>query len=77
MLHSVWVILLLIAGSSKVHAQSNITQIYTNYGGWWSSGTGSNMNPKRTDDSNILLGFVVNGETYATGVDNTFHLKSK
>ena len=70
MLHSVWVILLLIAGSSKVHAQSNITQIYTNYGGWWSSGTGSNMNPKRTDDSNILLGFVVNGETYATGVDN-------
>lgn len=57
------------------HAQTPVpvTKIFTDYGGGatvWESGTSGSPNPIRPDNSHNLLGFVWNGVTYSTGVDD-------
>ena len=48
----------------------DVTEIYTNYNGFWSSSETSS-NPLNPDNSHELLGFTWNGTTYSTGVDDT------
>ena len=57
------------------HAQTPVpvTKIFTDFGGGttvWESGTSGSPNPIRPDNSHNLLGFVWNGVTYSTGVDD-------
>lgn len=52
------------------NAQVPITKIYTDYGGFWTSGTSASPNPIYPDNSHNLLGFVWNGVTYSTGVND-------
>ena len=67
---SICLLLFFFVTIAEVQGQQDITHIYTNYNGWWSSGQGA-INPKWVDDTNILLGFkTADGKTYATGVDN-------
>ncbi len=50
-------------------AQSNVNRVYTDFGGYWQSGTGNNSNIK-PDNSHNLLAFRVGGTTYSTGVND-------
>lgn len=52
-------------------AQIAVTKIYTDYNGFWTSGTSASPNPVYPDNSHNLLGFVWNGKTYSTGVNDT------
>jgi hypothetical protein len=52
------------------NAQSSVTQIYTDYNGFWTSGITSN-NLIHPDSSHNLLAFSCNGTTFATGVNNS------
>jgi hypothetical protein len=72
---------LLLCGAGVANAQtqtlpsdSYVTEIVTDYGGFWRSGTGLNLNyllnPALPDNSHQLLAFTVNGKRYATGVNN-------
>ena len=47
-----------------------ITKIYTDFGGFWQSGTAVSPNPVRPDNSHNLLGFSWEGKTYSTGVND-------
>lgn len=47
-----------------------ITEITTDFGGFWRTTTTSN-NPVYPNDGHNLLSFTYNGSTYATGVNNT------
>ncbi|MBW7868636.1 MAG: T9SS type A sorting domain-containing protein [Brumimicrobium sp.] len=64
------IIILMIWGFISVHAfsQSTVTRIFTDYNGWWDSGNTGGVIP---DNSHNLLGFVVNGNIYSTGVDDS------
>ena len=73
--------LLLLLGAEVSQAQtvavpsdSYVTEIVTDYGGFWRSGTGLNLNyllnPTLPDNSHQLLAFTVKGTRYATGVNN-------
>lgn len=64
---------LLIAGtgSNSLYAQEkNITHLYTNFNGFWSSGIGKNKSTIQPNDSHEVLGFTYNGRTFSTGVDD-------
>jgi hypothetical protein len=72
-------LLLVGAGAAKAQTQavssdSYVTEIVTDYGGFWRSGTGLNLNyllnPALPDNSHQLLAFTVKGQRYATGVNN-------
>ena len=58
----------LLGSTGRITAQE-ITHIYTDYMGLWSSGVG-NINPVMPDYSNNLLGFTFEGKTYSTGVND-------
>ncbi|MBB4602148.1 hypothetical protein HNQ93_002283 [Hymenobacter luteus] len=66
---------LLLAGAvgltATAHAQTvtNITEIITDYGGFWQSSAAA-PNPVLPDNSHDLLAFEVNGTRYSTGVDD-------
>jgi len=62
--------LLCVTGSVPVCAQTVLTQVYTDYHGFWSTSTAS-ANTIKPDSSHNLLAFTYNGVTYATGVNNT------
>ncbi|MCG5644945.1 gliding motility-associated C-terminal domain-containing protein [Flavobacteriaceae bacterium LSUCC0859] len=47
-----------------------VGDIYTDFGGYWSSGAG-NINSTKPNTDHDLLGFDFGGKTYATGVDNS------
>lgn len=55
----------------QAHAQTvtNVTEIITDYAGFWQSGVGA-INPAKPDNSHDLLSFRVNGIRYSTGVDD-------
>ena len=50
------------------HAQQ-VTGIYTDFDGFWTSSS-SAINPNWPDDHHLLLGFTWNGTTYSTGVND-------
>ncbi|MEP6948534.1 MAG: immunoglobulin domain-containing protein [Ginsengibacter sp.] len=52
-------------GSSK----AQVTEIYTDYGGYWKSTVASN-NSIKPDNSNNVLGFTYNSVIYSTGVND-------
>lgn len=47
----------------------NVTHLYTDFGGYWSSGAGK-INLTKPNDSHNLLGFKYNGINYSTGVSD-------
>ncbi|MCO5259999.1 MAG: T9SS type A sorting domain-containing protein [Crocinitomicaceae bacterium] len=56
---------------SVMYAQTAITGVYTDFGGFWHSKAGS-ISSTQPNNSHHLLGFTSNGTTYSTGVsDNT------
>ncbi|OBX25389.1 putative repeat protein (TIGR01451 family) [Gelidibacter algens] len=66
---NIWVLgLLVLTTTVSTHAQ-NITNIYTDYGGFWTSGSG-NINPVYPDFSHNLIAFTYDGKIYSTGVNN-------
>lgn len=61
----------------RVRAQADntyVTEIITDYKGYWRSGSGLNLNAPTSadlpDNSHQLLAFTLNGKRYATGVNN-------
>ncbi|TVT40236.1 hypothetical protein FNT36_12160 [Hymenobacter setariae] len=66
---------LLLAGSLRAQtATTYVTEIITDYNGYWRSGTGLNLNallnPTLPDNSQQLLAFTLNGKRFSTGVNN-------
>lgn len=49
---------------------AQVTEVHTNYNGFWSSSS-SSINSLNPDNSHDVLGFTYNGTTYSTGVDDT------
>ncbi|MFV0606543.1 MAG: SdrD B-like domain-containing protein [Niabella sp.] len=58
----------IIVWNTDVYSQ-NVTAVYSDYLGFWSSNTTTN-NPINPTNSNSLLAFTVNGNTYSTGVND-------
>ncbi len=62
------------AQTQTLPSDSYVTEIVTDYGGFWRSGTGLNLNyllnTTLPDNSHQLLSFTVNGRRFATGVNN-------
>lgn len=50
------------AQTTAVLSDSYVTEIVTDYGEFWRSGTGLNLNPTLPDDSHQLLAFTVQGK---------------
>ncbi|MFD1873802.1 hypothetical protein [Hymenobacter bucti] len=67
-------ILLLVGVTRAQTATTYVTEIVTDYNGYWRSGTGLDLNallnPTLPDNSQLLLAFMVNGQRFATGVNN-------
>lgn len=61
-----WVLLIGILGFS----QFPISKIYTDFNGYWVSGTATSPNPVKPNNSHLLLGFNWKGTTYSTGVND-------
>ncbi len=55
--------------STTTKAQQGITAIYTDFNGYWTSSAAS-INPVKPDNSHNLLGFIWNGQTFSTGVND-------
>jgi hypothetical protein len=53
----------------KTGAHAQVTAIYSDYGGFWTSSTTS-LNAVKPDNNHNLLGFTWNGTTYSTGVND-------
>ena len=58
---------LVLAQATTVSAQQPLTQIYTDYQGFWTSSTNA-ISPLKPDTSHMLLAFEYSGITYSTGV---------
>jgi gliding motility-associated-like protein len=54
--------------SQEANAQA-VTEIITDYQGYWKSGS-SNLNPVKPENSHDLLSFTYNGTRYSTGVND-------
>ncbi|MGN8056434.1 DUF7507 domain-containing protein [Pedobacter sp. 22163] len=63
------VLFLLVLGISHASAQFNVTGLFTDYKGYWSSKQGA-INPVWPDNKNNLLGFTFNNINYSTGVND-------
>lgn len=59
-----------IGTPTVVNGGSPVTEIFSNYNGFWRSSSAA-VSPVRPDRSHDLLAFTVNGQTYSTGVANT------
>jgi len=57
----------LIAPTTR--GQQGITSIYTDYNGYWTSSSTA-ISATKPDNSHNLLGFVWNGQTFSTGVND-------
>ena len=62
--------LALLVCSSAVSAQTPVTEVFTDFGGYWTSSSTS-LNATLPDDHHHLLAFTLGGVTYSTGVDDT------
>jgi len=58
-----------VFSSQDVHAQA-VTEIVTDYQGYWKSGPGALLNPVKPQNSHDLLSFTFNGQRYSTGVND-------
>lgn len=64
------------AFSGSLSAQTAVTAVHTDFGGYWTSSLGS-LNPARPDGHHHLLAFEMGGTTYSTGVsDSTLDAQS-
>lgn len=61
---------LFLAGTLNSSAQNQVTEIHTDFGGYWTSST-SAVNPSLPNELNQLLAFSVSGTTYSTGVNDS------
>jgi hypothetical protein len=68
---SQFVVFILVLGSNPIFSQSQyrITEIVTDYNGYWKSGV-SAINPVKPDNSHNLLSFSHNNIRYSTGVND-------
>lgn len=55
---------------AMVNAQIPVSKIYTNFNTFWTSGTATAPNPIRPNNSHSVLGFIWNGTTFSTGVND-------
>uniref|UniRef100_UPI00130059CC hypothetical protein n=1 Tax=Psychroflexus aestuariivivens TaxID=1795040 RepID=UPI00130059CC len=62
-------IILLLVLIVSMTSEAQVTEIWTDYGGYWNSSS-TNMNPVQPDNTHALLAFRFNGTNYSTGVDN-------
>ncbi len=62
-------ILLLLFLLSEIIANGQVTAVYSDYGGYWSTSS-SSMSSTKPDKSHNLLAFTWNGTTYSTGVSD-------
>ena len=73
---STWLAALCMAFTTTAQAQAvnNVTEIVTDFGGFWRSGTGVSpnaaLNAVKPDNSHDLLAFTLSGVRYSTGVDD-------
>jgi len=58
-----------VFSSQDMHAQV-VTEIVTDYQGYWKSGPGAALNPVKPQNSHDLLSFTFNGQRYSTGVND-------
>jgi hypothetical protein len=63
------IVITLVLLAQKASAQHNISEIVTDFRGYWRSGTG-NINSIKPDSSHNLLSFSFLGNRYSTGVDD-------
>ncbi|TDX86940.1 SdrD B-like domain-containing protein [Epilithonimonas xixisoli] len=63
---TLWFLIIGILGFS----QFPISKIYTDFNGYWISGTAASPNPVKPNNSHLLLGFTWKGNTYSTGVND-------
>src|SRR5450432_96659 len=61
---------LLLFAATACFAQYNVTEVITDYGGYWKSSAAS-MNSIKPDNSHNLVSFSYNGSRYSTGVNDT------
>ncbi|MGV3586051.1 MAG: T9SS type A sorting domain-containing protein [Adhaeribacter sp.] len=68
-------VLLYFAGNAQGQANRAVSEIITDFGGYWRSGVGA-INTVKPNNSHNLLAFKYNGVTYSTGVnDKTLSLR--
>ncbi|MFT3910181.1 MAG: hypothetical protein QM737_12200 [Ferruginibacter sp.] len=63
-------ILFIIFSVSKTNAQQ-VSEVITDFGGFWKSGTGAAINPTYPNTSHNVLSFKYNSVVYSTGVDDS------
>ena len=63
------IVITLVLLANTVSAQYSITEVITDYGGYWKSGATA-INPVKPDNSHNLLAFSYNGVRYSTGVND-------
>ena len=63
------IVITLVLLCNRASAQNNISEIITDFGGFWKSGVGS-INSTKPDSSHNLLSFSFLGNRYSTGVDD-------
>ena len=62
-------LLLLVIGHFYCFTTAQVTEIYTDYNGFWKSSTTA-INPVLPDNSNNVLAFTYNSTTFSTGVND-------
>lgn len=63
------IVITLVLLTSKASAQYNVSEIVTDFGGYWKSGVGS-VNSIKPDSSHNLLSFSYNNVRFSTGVND-------
>ena len=58
-----------VFSSQDIHAQA-VTEVVTDYQGYWKSGPGAALNPIKPMNSHDLLSFTYQGTRYSTGVND-------
>ena len=62
-------LLLIVFVFFSLNSQAQVTEIYTNYLGYWKS-TSTNINSIQPENSHAVLAFTASGTTYSTGVND-------
>jgi len=69
MFNTTLLLVLLLMLPAMTHAQVGISEIITDYNGFWKSGKNA-INPVKPDNSHNLLAFTYNGVRYSTGAND-------
>ncbi|WP_431243376.1 hypothetical protein ACQ9BO_01510 [Flavobacterium sp. P21] len=70
LLFSKKIVFFFLLATFQINAQSDVTRIYTDWNGYWTSNKAT-LEGNRPDDANNLLAFTWKNTTYSTGVNNT------